>query len=199
MADNRFMAFCCFCFLLTTMQLLKPRCLARRTVGGQLDCLYGVIYFGDQPGRSTTTRRFNDNLGKSSASAFAWLAFAIISPGSDARVPPSYPCVTASLCRPVAAARSIASMNLNRWFITTSASSAIAGCAGAPLAAALGRGFAQLFPRGVAASRVGNPFRPAIAGARLASPVAGCDERARGTAAATRPTLQEAAAHLRCA
>lgn len=111
--------------LLTTMQLLKLQWPKYAGLWGQLIVFMGSFIAVTNPPVYDYAAFFNDNLSKIVGVGFAWLAFAVLSPGSDARkgdaISERYG-VTLSIS--LAVILSTVSMNLNRWSITTSVSSA---------------------------------------------------------------------------
>ncbi|HBM7349797.1 FUSC family protein [Klebsiella oxytoca] len=71
--------------LLTTMQLLKQQMPKLAGLWGQLIVFMGSFISVTNPPVYDYASFLNDNLGKIIGVGLAWLAFAIISPGSDAR------------------------------------------------------------------------------------------------------------------
>lgn len=71
--------------LLTTMQLLKLQMPKLAGLWGQLIVFMGSFISVTNPPVYDFAAFLNDNLGKIIGVGFAWLAFAVISPGSDAR------------------------------------------------------------------------------------------------------------------
>lgn len=71
--------------LLTTMQLLKLQMPKLAGLWGQLIVFMGSFISVTNPPVYDFASFLNDNLGKIIGVGFAWLAFAVISPGSDAR------------------------------------------------------------------------------------------------------------------
>ncbi|HBZ3405748.1 TPA: FUSC family protein [Klebsiella pneumoniae] len=71
--------------LLTTMQLLKLQWPKYAGLWGQLIVFMGSFIAVTNPPVYDYAAFFNDNLSKIVGVGFAWLAFAVLSPGSDAR------------------------------------------------------------------------------------------------------------------
>lgn len=111
--------------LLTTMQLLKLQWPKYAGLWGQLIVFMGSFIAVTNPPVYDYAAFFNDNLSKIVGVGFAWLAFAVL---SQARTPAKSDAISerygVTLSISLAVILSTVSMNLNRWSITTSVSSA---------------------------------------------------------------------------
>jgi uncharacterized membrane protein YccC len=110
--------------LLTTMQLLKLQMPKLAGLWGQLIVFMGSFISVTNPPVYDYAAFFNDNLSKIIGVGFAWLAFAVLSPGSDARKGRRHiRALRRHFVDQLSRRPSTASTNLNRWSITMSASS----------------------------------------------------------------------------
>jgi uncharacterized membrane protein YccC len=147
------------------MQLLKLQMPKLAGLWGQLIVFMGSFISVTNPPVYDYADFLNDNLAKILGVGLAWLAFAVLRPGSDAAKAAGISGSYAGFVDQLSRKPHLRETSMNRWSIITSASSITARTRFPPLAAALGRGAAELFARGLAASRVGNAFRSAVAGA----------------------------------
>ncbi len=185
--------------LLTTMQLLKLQWPKYAGLWGQLIVFMGSFIAVTNPPVYDYAAFFNDNLSKIVGVGFAWLAFAVLSPGSDARkgdaISERYG-VTLSIKlsrHPQHSEHEFESLVYHHVSQLSQSKDALArrwllrwGVA------------AQLLARRLAASRMGNPLRSSRPGARpVHQPVTRCDERARRAAAPAGLHPAGAAADLR--
>ena len=153
--------------LLTTMQLLKLQMPKLAGLWGQLIVFMGSFISVTNPPVYDYADFLNDNLAKIPGVGLAWLAFAVLRPGSDARKSRRHIReLRRGLSISSAVNRICVKVSMNPRCTTMSASSITARLAFPPLAAALGSGPAELFPRGLATSRMGDTLRSAVAGAR---------------------------------
>jgi uncharacterized membrane protein YccC len=151
--------------LLTTMQLLKLQMPKLAGLWGQLIVFMGSFISVTNPPVYDYADFLNDNLAKILGVGWrGWLCGAA-SRLRCAQKPQAYPGVTPGFVdqlsrKPHLRESEYESLVYHHVSQLNNSQDALP-----PLAAALGRGAVELFARGLAASRVGNAFRSAVAGA----------------------------------
>ena len=146
--------------LLATMQLLKLQMPKFAALWGQLIVFMGSFIAVTNPPVYDFADFLNDNLAKIVGVALAWLAFAILRPGSDAR----------KSRRHIRALRRDFVDQLSRHpslseseFESLTYHHVSPGCDGSPLVITLGCSAAELFSCCLAIARLGIAFRSVIA------------------------------------